>query len=95
MFDATDKREPVVIEGGTLYYLMSKMESYRKKTTILAVQIPYDFIVRQDADDAAIRGDVHAVAGSWLAMGRPGVFYPITDETFRLQYEREEESNGQ
>jgi len=63
------------------------MRPYRKRAITFAVQMPDDFVIVQNADNAEIVGEIVARAGSWLARGRDGVYYPISDETFRGSYE--------
>lgn len=75
------------MEGNTLRYWEQRMRPYRKRTLTYAVQVDDDFVVVQNANDAEIRGEIVARAGSWLAKGRDGVYYPISDETFRASYE--------
>lgn len=82
---------PLVIEGSVARHWIGRMRPYRKVAPIRAVQINRAFVVVQNADDAGIRGEVTAEAGSWLAQGTNGVLYPITDESMAAMYEAIEE----
>ena len=78
---------PILIEGNIARAYISKMKPYRKTAPIRAVQIPDDFTVIQNSDDAQITGKITAVRGSYLAMAATGILYPIAADTFESQYE--------
>lgn len=77
------------ISGETARKAISEMTVYRTKPTervVQAVQMKVDFTIVQDSDDAEITGRMYCKAGCWLIY--TGVaFYPVTDATFRAQYE--------
>jgi hypothetical protein len=85
--------KPIVIEGEAARRWIGKMLPYEKREVVevSAVQIPDDFIVIQDADDAPIRGKLHARKDCYLVRSRGGILYPVTEETFRRLYSPVEE----
>jgi hypothetical protein len=86
-----------ILDGRMLAELIPQLKTYKKKTLIEAVQVPYDFTIRQDDDEAArstggpvISGEITAPAGSWLARSADGGgWYPIASDKFELMYEYE------
>lgn len=69
-----------ILDGDTFSF--SCAAEYRKKTTIRAVRMPFEFRVTT-IEGAVLIGK----AGDWLAMGVMGDRYPIDNAIFKKTYE--------
>jgi hypothetical protein len=88
----------ITVEGQVARQLIAKMSPHRKVEDVLvqAVQVDDDFVVVQDADDAPIKGTLTARKGCYLVSPKPGILYPVSEETFRRLYQplSEEQTDG-
>jgi hypothetical protein len=87
--------KPLVVEGDAARTVIARMTPYTQSPsqpkTVWAVKMTQPFVVVQDADDAPIRGRMEAVAGCYLVMSSPGVFYPVTADVFERSYTAKED----